>query len=290
MSIKHWIYATRPKTLPAGAIPVIIGSAFAYRSEIFDAFYFIIILLCSIFIQVLVNFINEIYDFKKGADTKERTGPQRAVAAGFISPKTMTRVSAVLMILTFALGMILVARAGLFILAIGFSALFFAWAYTGGPYPLAYKGLGDLFVLVYFGVAAVCGTFYIFAEYISHEVLIASFAPGIISMNLLSVNNIRDIDTDRKVGKMTLQARLGRKYSVKLQFFLTILLYIIPIYLAIYSNEYFYLLPILSLPLAVKNLRHVRIYDGKNLNIVLANTGKLLLLYGILFSAGIIFA
>ena len=109
-------------------------------------------------------------------------------------------------------------------------------------------------------------------------------------MNLLSVNNIRDIDTDRKVGKMTLQARLGRKYSVKLQFFLTILLYIIPIYLAIYSNEYFYLLPILSLPLAVKNLRHVRIYDGKNLNIVLANTGKLLLLYGILFSAGIIFA
>lgn len=286
MSLKHWIAATRPKTLPAGAIPVIIGSSFAYKFGQFDWFYFAIILICAIFIQILVNFINEIYDHKKGADTEERLGPKRAVASGLISPKAMTTVSVILMIITFALGMILVAKAGYVILAIGILSLFFSWAYTGGPYPLAYNGLGDIFVLVFFGIAATTGTFYVFTEFINAEIIIASLAPGFISMNLLGVNNIRDIDTDIKAGKMTLQAKIGKEGAKKLHLTITVWTYLLPIVLTIATNNAFMLLPLVSFPVAWKNQKQLNKFTGKDLNIILANTGKLLIIYGLLLSAG----
>lgn len=288
MSLKYWLNATRPKTLPAGAIPVIIGSAYAYNDGTLDLFYFGIVLLCSILIQILVNYINEIYDFRKGADNKDRLGPQRAVASGLISEKAMIYVSILLMLITFALGMVIVAKAGWIILTIGLLSLFFSWAYTGGPYPLAYNGLGDVFVLVFFGIAAVNGTYYVFAEHFTFEVFIASLAPGFISMNLLGVNNIRDIDSDRKVGKMTLSAVLGREKSILLHAIISILIYIIPIALFLISNNYFIFLPLISVPFAANNHRNLKKLTGRALNKVLADTGKFLIIYGVLLSIGII--
>lgn len=288
MSLKYWIAATRPKTLPAGAVPVIIGSAFSFSEGSFDWLYFSIILFCSIAIQILVNYINEIFDYKKGADNKDRLGPQRAVAAGLISVKSMTTVSSILMIITFAMGMILVAKAGWVILAIGLLSLLFSYSYTGGPYPLAYNGLGDIFVLVFFGIAAVNGTYFVFAEHFSLDVYIASLAPGFISMNLLGVNNIRDIEGDRIVGKMTLSVKLGRENSIKLHHFLIILTYLVPIILFFLMNSYWILLPILSFPYSEYIQKKLKISYGAELNKLLADTGKLLILYGLLLTIGII--
>lgn len=288
MSIKYWIAATRPKTLPAGAVPVLIGSAFAFEDGNFEWSYFSIIIFCSIAIQILVNYINEIFDYKKGADNHERLGPQRAVAAGLISVKSMTIASSILMLITFSMGMILVAKAGWVILAIGLLSLLFSYAYTGGPYPLAYNGLGDIFVLVFFGIAAVNGTYYVFAEHFSLDVFIASLAPGFISMNLLGINNIRDIEGDKKVGKMTLSVKLGRDNSIKLHSFLIGLTYLVPIALYLIMQSFWILLPLLSIPYSDYIQRKLKKTYGTELNKLLANTGKLLILYGLLLTIGVL--
>jgi 1,4-dihydroxy-2-naphthoate polyprenyltransferase len=180
-NFKIWFTAVRPKTLPASLVPVLIGTAMAFYDGFFNSFVFILTLVCSLLIQIITNFVNEIYDFKKGADTTERLGPRRAVALGLIRPNTMKTVIMVLVLFTLSLGMFLVfSGGGFFILTVGIVSIFFAYAYTGGPYPLAYKGLSDIFVLVFFGIIAVTGTYYLQAHRIIPEVLIASLAPGFL--------------------------------------------------------------------------------------------------------------
>ena len=172
-SLQAWMLAIRPKTLPAGAVPVILGSALAATAGRFRMFPALVALICALGIQVATNFINEIYDFRKGADTAERLGPTRTVAAGIISEKTMIQVSVVLLGTVFLLGLYLVYTAGWPILLIGMLSLLFAWAYTGGPYPIAYSGLGDVFVFIFFGLVAVAGTYYVQALSLSFPVLLA---------------------------------------------------------------------------------------------------------------------
>ena len=174
LATNKWYLASRPKTLPASLIPVLIGASIAYYDNSIEVGYLIITFVCALLIQIITNFINEIYDYKKGADNEERLGPKRFVASGEISVKTMKYVSTILIIITFLLGLILVYGAGLLILAIGIFSLLFAYLYTAGPFPLAYKGFGDLFVLIFFGVVAVSGTYYIQTHSINIIVIIQS--------------------------------------------------------------------------------------------------------------------
>ncbi len=290
MSLKHWLLATRPKTLPAGTIPVIVGGSAAYYHGEIKPYLLLITFICALLIQVITNYINEIYDYKKGADNKERLGPKRMVAAGEISPKAMGVVSAVLIIITFLLGLILVFEAGWVILAVGVFSLFFAWAYTGGPYPLAYKGLGDIFVLVFFGIAAVCGTYYIQTGTVNFLIFLVSLGPGFLSMNLLGVNNIRDIETDKKAGKMTLAVRLGRKKANALYTVLMAGVFILPFIVAHITQSIFNLIPLFSAPLAFSLIRQTYRFDGKKLIETLSGTGKLLIVYGFLTALGFVFA
>ncbi len=287
-SLKTWFLATRPKTLPAGLVPVLIGTALAIRDNSFDLIYFLLVVVCSLLIQIITNFINEIYDFKKGADTEERLGPERAVAVGKINVKTMSVVSGILLLITFGLGLVIVERAGIEILIIGISSLFFAWAYTGGPYPLAYKGLGEIFVLIYFGIVAVAGTYAVLTLNWTFESALWGLVPGFISMNILGINNIRDIETDRKVNKMTMAARLGKTNAERLYILIYILLYVTHIYLAIENGSLILLLPLITAPLAIQICKKALLAEGQVYNELLAKTGKLLVIHGLITSISII--
>ncbi|ABB24372.1 1,4-dihydroxy-2-naphthoate polyprenyltransferase [Pelodictyon luteolum] len=283
-----WFLAIRPKTLPAGAVPVIVGSAMAAADGAFSPLPAFIALVCALGIQVATNFINEIYDFRKGADTAERLGPTRTVAAGLIAEKTMIRVSIALLSAVFLLGLYLVFLAGWPILIVGLFSMLFAWAYTGGPRPIAYSGLGDLFVFIFFGLVAVGGSYYVQALSLSLPVFIAAAAPGAFSVNILLCNNIRDIDTDRGVGKMTLPARIGARWARRIYLILTALAYLVPFALTSFGYSPWSLLSLLSIPLAVTMLRALYGSEGRELNAVLAGTGKLMTIYGALFSAGLL--
>ncbi len=287
-SLKTWFLATRPKTLPAGLVPVIIGTALAIRDHSFNLIYFLLVVICSLLIQIITNFINEIYDYKKGADTDERLGPERAVAVGKINVKTMSIISGILLLITFSLGLVIVERAGIEILIIGLSSLFFAWAYTGGPYPLAYKGLGEIFVLIYFGIVAVAGTYAVLTLTWTFESALWGLIPGFISMNILGINNIRDIETDRKVNKMTMAARLGKANAERLYILIYILLYVTHIYLAIENGSLILLLPLITAPLAIQICKKALKAEGKVYNELLAKTGKLLVIHGLITSISII--
>lgn len=287
-NLKDWIGTLRLKTLPASVMPVFIASALAYSEEKYDIIIATIILLCSIFIQLLTNFYNEIYDFQKGADTADRLGPKRAIASGTISSKSMWIVSILLSVITFILGLYLVNIGGIPILIIGIVSLLLSWAYTGGPYPLAYKGLGDLFVFIFFGLIAVNGSYYLFTGEINNVSIIASTVPGFLSMNILSVNNIRDIETDKIVGKITMAVRLGRVLSIKIYSIIIALTYSAVFFHSLLVENFNILLPFISFPLAILNLKGLQNKYGKELNPVLAKTGALLAIFGFLYIIGII--
>lgn len=287
-TLKHWILATRPKTLPAGIVPVLLGSSIAYADGKLNIFLSGIILIASLLIQIMTNFINEIFDFKKGADTSERKGPKRMVASGIITPSQMKNAVIILAVITVGLGSVIIYKSDSYILLIGVLSLIFTYLYTGGPYPLAYNGLGDLFVLIFFGIIAVCGTYYALTLELTWSVFIASLAPGFLSMNILGVNNYRDIDTDKSVNKNTLQVKIGKKNSLKLYSLLMIMAFLVPIVLFIKDGYYFYLLPLAAVPLAIKLINAVKTRQGIELNEVLAGTGKLVFIHGILSAVGFI--
>jgi 1,4-dihydroxy-2-naphthoate polyprenyltransferase len=286
--IVYLLKSTRPKTLPASIIPVLIASSLAYSEGYFKTELFIIILICALLIQITTNFINEIYDFKRGADTKERLGPERAVASGKISSIYMRNAALTIIFITFCLGLILVYHAGYLILLIGVVSLFFAYAYTGGPFPLAYKGLGDIFVFIFFGLVAVSGTYYIYTKAFSTLVLILSMPPGFLASNILAVNNIRDIETDKKAGKFTLAVRIGKSKSQIIYVLLNILTFLNPVLVFIFTGSCWNLLPLTLVPLSVKICIDIYHKNGRELNSVLAGAGLLLFLYGILNSVGLL--
>lgn len=280
--IKIWIDALRPKTLPASIVPVLIGTAMAYYDGYFNPVTLSLTLLCSLLIQIITNFVNEIYDFKKGADGKDRVGPRRAVSAGLIKPLTMKIVSGSLVITTFIIGLYLVFNGGgVFIFSIGVLSLFFAYAYTGGPYPLAYKGISDVFVLIFFGVIAVTGTYYLQTHKLIPEVIIASLAPGFLSMNILGVNNIRDISSDKMVGKITLAVRMGEKPAKIMYVIINLLAFIVPVILYFSLENRYFLMPLLVFPISLVICLNLFKSSGPKLNKILAQTGLVLILYGI---------
>jgi 1,4-dihydroxy-2-naphthoate octaprenyltransferase len=205
-----WILAARPKTLAAAVVPVVVGFALA-RFAHWPSFWFA--LGSAVFIQIGTNFVNDALDFRKGADTHERLGPLRVTQAGLLSADAVLRGAYVCFALAVVCGVPLVLRGGWPIVVIGLTSIAAAYAYTGGPYPLAYNGLGELFVMAFFGVVAVGGTYYLQTLTMNRDALLAGVACGALAIVLLAINNLRDLENDRASNKRTLAARFGPRFA-----------------------------------------------------------------------------
>lgn len=287
-SMRVWSAAARPRTLPAAAAPVILGAALAGGDGVFHAAAALAALLGAMAIQIAANYANDYYDFLKGADTQERIGPQRATQAGLVTPGQMRNATAAALLFAVPPGVYLIYRGGWPILLIGLLSMAFAVLYTGGPLPLGYIGIADLFVLVFFGPVAVAGTYYVQARALPWMPVLVGLAPGLISTAILTVNNLRDVDQDRRAGKKTLAVRFGIAYA-RLQYCacMTAALVAIPLTVAFISGRYFVLAVLLTLPAALACMRTVNtLRDGAALNQCLARTGQILLAFSLLFSAG----
>jgi 1,4-dihydroxy-2-naphthoate polyprenyltransferase len=285
-----WLMAARVRTLPAAVAPVLVGTALAIQNGEFDGFAFAFALLGAIFIQVGTNLSNDYSDARRGADTEDRLGPVRVTAGGLVPPRQVLHATYVSFGLAVACGIYLVVVAGPVLLLIGAASIVAGVLYTGGPRPYGYEGLGELFVFLFFGLVAVTGSYYVQIQHLPWEAFALAVPVGLLASAILVVNNVRDIDTDRRAGKRTLAVRLGREHARTLYGVLVygaFLLAQVP-WLA-GSLTPWLLLPLLLLPLALDLVRTVRNHtDGPTLNGALARTGMLQLGFCVLLSAGIL--
>lgn len=287
-TLKVWIDTCRPRTLAAGAVPVIVGTACAAASGGLRVLPALAAFVGALLIQVGTNLANDVFDAEKGADTPDRVGPTRAVATGLLSAAQVRRA----MWLTFALaalvGVYLVVVGGVPIIIIGIASIISGIAYTGGLFPLGYNGLGDLFVLIFFGFVAVCGTTLVQVGSVPTVSWLASVPVGLLSTAIIVVNNLRDRHTDAKVGKRTLAVRLGRTATLVEYGMLVVGAHLFIPVLAWWQRSYWPLLAVLSLPLGISLIRQVARTEGRALNPLLGATARLLLIQGLLLSVGLV--
>jgi len=287
-ALKNWLLAIRPKTLPAAAGPVLMGFAMAFRDGSHHVSSAILAAIVALLIQAGTNMVNDYSDYKKGMDTAGRVGPVRVTQAGLISPARMKAGMGVVLVLIILLSVPLVLRGGVPVLIIGVLSILAGILYTAGPFPLGYNGLGDIFVLIFFGPVAVAGTYYVQTLEVGVVQILSGLGPGLISVAILCVNNLRDLDEDRSSGKRTLAVMLGRKFG-RLEYLLSLVgASVIPLGLFFIGEPVnLSMLTILILPVALKPLKAIfRGASGEEMNIILAKTGKILLLYSLIFSAG----
>ncbi|MGC8653950.1 MAG: 1,4-dihydroxy-2-naphthoate polyprenyltransferase [Candidatus Kryptoniota bacterium] len=284
-----WVMASRPKTLPAAVAPVIVGSALAISKSKFVPVYSLIALACSLLIQIGTNFANDLYDYLRGADTKERKGPVRVLASGLISVKEMKAGVFVVFLTAFLLGLYLVKAAGVVILIIGVASIAAGIAYTAGPFPLAYHGLGDLFVFTFFGLIGTMGTYYLHTHEFSFLAFLTSVPIGALVTNILVVNNYRDIEEDKASGKNTLAVLIGKNLTRYQYVILTVLSFLVPaILFKWFGYSAWIFLPYLTIPIAYKTMVMLKTLEGRQLNKTLELTAKLSALYGLLFAVGLV--
>lgn len=288
--IRTWLLASRPRTLTAAIVPVVVGSALAWRAGAFHLWAALAALLAAVLIQIGTNFANDVYDFKKGADTAARVGPTRVTSAGLLSPQQVERGMIVVFGLAMVLGAYLIYLGGWPILLIGVFSILAGLAYTAGPFPLGYNGLGDVAVFIFFGLVAVTGTYYVQAHTVTPAVWLAAAPIGAIATAIIVVNNVRDTDTDRAAGKHTLSVLLGRP-AARLEYVgLLLMAYLAPVVLWwVFRFSVWTLLPWLTLPLAWGHTRALYTTEGPALNRTLGGTAQLLAQYGALFSVGLLF-
>jgi 1,4-dihydroxy-2-naphthoate octaprenyltransferase len=286
-SLNIWVQAARPKTLWASVAPVVIGSAMAFESGGLHIMSALSALLGAVLIQIGTNFANDYFDFHKGADSTDRLGPTRVVQAGLVPPPTMKAAFIAVFVLAVVPGAYLIWRAGWPLFVIGVLSILFGILYTAGPYPLGYVGLGELFVIIFFGPVAVGGTYYVQTLQISLPVIISGLAPGLFSVAILTVNNLRDVQSDLRAGKKTLAVRFGVTFS-KIEYLLSIAIAcLIPLILLLHNDKHLYsLLTSVVLLAAIPSIKTVFTAEGIVLNHVLESTGKMLLLYSLIFSIG----
>jgi 1,4-dihydroxy-2-naphthoate octaprenyltransferase len=284
-----WLAATRPRTLPAAVAPVLVGAALAWHDRAFDAVATGFCLGFALLVQIGTNFANDYYDFVHGADNAARVGPRRAVAAGLIKPETMRRAMIATFAVAFLVGLALLKWGGPWLLVIGIASIACGFAYTGGPFPLGYHGLGDVFVFLFFGLIAVTTTYFVQAQRVTTNALLAAIPIGLLAANILVVNNYRDVETDAAAGKKTLVVRFGRA-AARWQFGASLLIALaIPLLLLARGCRAWCLLPLFLAPVASAHMRRLR--DGKSpseLIALLGDTGKLLAAYAVLLAAGLI--
>lgn len=292
MNQSHWTIwrdAARPRTLPAAVAPVLVGTALAWSVNFLDLAAAALCLGFALLIQIGTNFANDYYDFIKGADTAARVGPRRAVAAGLIPPAVMRRAMWAVFVAAFICGLGLLAWGGPWLLVIGIASILCGIAYTGGPWPLGYHGLGDLFVFLFFGLVAVGATYFVQAGNVSMDALLAGVPIGLLAANILVVNNYRDVETDALAGKRTLAVRFGRR-AARVQHGLSLLVaFLVPMWFAMRDRSLWMLLPLMAAPIGVMHVRRLmKSTTPGDLIQLLGDTGKLLAIFAILFSAGLV--
>lgn len=287
--VKIWIAASRPKTLPAAAAPVLAASALAWHDHYFRPGPAVACLLIALLLQIAANLANDLFDFQRGTDTPDRLGPLRVTQAGLLTPGQVKIGMAVCFTVSAFLGLYVASVSSWHILLVGILAIVAALAYSGGPLPYGYYGLGEIGVFLFFGLAAVCGTYYAQAVTLTPAVYMVAAAMGFLSTGILVVNNLRDINTDKAGGKKTLAVLLGATFTKREYFVLITLAYLIPAVLWFFFVSFpWVLLTYISLPLAFRACNHVNRLTGRELNPVLAETGRLELLFAILLSIGLI--
>jgi 1,4-dihydroxy-2-naphthoate octaprenyltransferase len=284
----HWILAARPKTLLAAFAPVSIGATLALSDGQFQLWPLLGALLCAISVQIGTNFCNDYCDFFQGADTEDRKGPTRAVQAGLISPRAMLVATILMFTITGLASWLLYLRAGWPFLVLGVFSISFGVLYTAGRFSLAYLGIADPFVLIFFGPVAVAGTYYVQALQFDWSTVIAGLAPGLIATGLLVVNNLRDIDEDRQANKRTLAVRFGAAFSRYQYTACIVLAAIVPVVFGAMKNNWWpSLASLVILPSAIV-ISKVWRNDGVALRPCLGMTAGLLLLYTVLFCVGLL--
>jgi len=287
-SIRAWVLAARPATLTAAFAPVAVGTACAWRVGALRWQAALAALLGAFLIQIATNFANDMFDFQKGADTEERLGPTRAAQAGLLTVAQLRRGIITAFALALGTGIYLTWIAGPAVVVIGLASMAAGLAYTGGPFPLAYNGLGDVFVMAFFGFVAVCGTAFVQALFVPQIAWAASVPMGALATGILVVNNVRDFEGDARAGKTTLVVRFGREGGVREYAFLLVVAYVTPVVMfALGWTSAWVCLPLLTILWGVQLFRSVLHDRGVALNETLAETAKLLSLFGILFAIGI---
>ncbi len=287
--VRVWLLAIRPPTLSAAVAPVLVGGALALRDEVFEAGPAAAALFGALLLQVGANLANDVADFRRGADDEGRLGPPRVTQQGMLSEREVTVGAVVAFALAALAGVYLAAVAGWPVIAIGLASIGAAVAYTAGPWPYGYRGLGDVFVFVFFGLLAVAGTYFVQARELTGEVLAAAVPVALTVTAILNVNNVRDIDTDRRAGKLTLAVRLGRRVA-RWQFIVTLAAaYLVAGALWAFGDfPAWVLLSWLTAPLAVAPVRAVMgREDGPSLNRALGETARLHLVFGLLLAIGV---
>jgi len=283
-----WMLAIRPRTLPAAAAGVVMGAAMAWRDGYFRLDAVLVCLLTALLLQIGSNLANDVFDFEHGTDTHGRLGPTRVTQAGMLTPKQVKIGMAIVFGLSALFGLYLAWLGGWVIIIMGIAAIVSAIAYTGGPFPTGYHGLGDIFVFIFFGLASVAGTYYILAGTVTPAVWWMTIPPGLIITAILVVNNLRDIENDRKGGKHTLAVRLGEQ-GTKIQYIVCMVIAYVVLIPVAWAGliPWSALLAWLSLPLAYQATKVVFTQKGHPLNIALAKTGQIALVFSLLFWAGL---
>lgn len=276
--IRAWVLAARPKTLSAAIVPVLMGTALAPRIH---WVMFSCALAGAVLIQIATNLFNDALDFKKGADTGERLGPIRVTQAGLIGPSAVMRAAIVCLAGAALCGIPIIVRGGWPMLVVGLISMLMAYGYTGGPYPLAYHGLGEMFVIVCFGLIAVGGTYYLHTLKLTGDAVLAGLAAGSLATVLIVINNLRDVESDRKSAKKTLAVRFGERFARA-----EVGLFALLPFAAVALIERRLLITLLALPLAIALILRVHRSPGAELNRCLGMAGALQWVFGILFVAG----
>ncbi len=286
---KLWVLAARPKTLPAAVAPILVGTGVAIHEGGFHALSAAMALLTALFLQIAANLANDAFDFTRGADTAERMGPTRVTSAGLLSHRAVLVATGVALALAIATGLVLVWRGGWPLLLLGIAAVICAVAYTGGPFPLGYLGLGEVFVFLFFGLAAVTGTAWVQTLDLTPLSLAAAVPPGALAVGILIVNNLRDLPTDAVAGKRTVAVRIGGERT-RLEYGAMLLIAAaspIGFWLAGWL-DWWWILTVASWPLLWSLWRQIHANRGRALNATLAATGRTLLAHSALLAISLI--
>jgi 1,4-dihydroxy-2-naphthoate octaprenyltransferase len=289
-AVRIWLMAARPRTLPAAVAPVLVGTALAATEDTFKVLTFLAALVGALFIQVGTNLSNDYSDARRGADTEDRLGPVRVTAGGLVPPRQVLIATYVAFGVAVLAGTYLIATAGWELLLVGAASILAGVLYTGGPRPYGYEGLGEVFVFLFFGVVAVAGSYFAQTEELTWEAFVLAVPVGLLASAILVVNNVRDLETDRRAGKRTLAVRLGRERARGLYVAMLALAFLsAPLPWVLGSLSPWLFLSWLAIPLAIPVARVVRTRtDGPSLNLALAGTGRLQLAFCVLLSAGLL--
>ena len=286
--LRLWLLAARPRTLPAAVAPVLVGTALAGSEDVFRALPFVAALIGSIFIQIGTNLSNDYSDARRGADTEDRLGPVRVTAGGLMPPRRVLIGTYIAFGVAVAAGLYLAAVAGWELLLVGVASILAGVLYTGGPRPYGYEGLGEFFVFFFFGVVAVVGSYFVQTEELRWEAFALGVPVGLLAAAILVVNNVRDVDTDRRAGKRTLAVKLGRERARLLFTAMIVTSFVVPL-LLVPALSPWVLLALLALPLAPPLIRTVATRtDGPALNAALGGAGRLLAAYSLLLAVGVL--